>query len=129
LSANVAPRFIDPGKTWVGQVTTANANLDGTGSVITIASAGTNGSLITQILFKAVVTTTAGMLRIFLHDGSNYRLHAEVDQTAATPSATVKAFTATWVPAEPLVLPSGWSVRCSTSNTEAVNVFVQGGDY
>lgn len=129
MSANVAPRFIDPGKVWVGQVTTANANLDGTGAVVTVVTAGSNGSLITQIVFKAAVTTTTGMLRIFIHDGSNYRLYAEVDQTAAIPAATVKSFTATFTPTEPLVLQSGYSLRFSTSNSEAVNVIVQGGDY
>lgn len=131
MSANVAPRFKDPGKTWVGQVSTANTNLDGSGTIATIVTAGSNGSLIEMVRVKAVVTTTAGMIRIFLHDGSNARLYKEISVTPATPSGTVQSFEAEFMPDldAPLVLQSGWSLRASTNNAETFNIFVTGGDY
>lgn len=129
MSANVAPRFVDPGKSWQGQVTTANANLDGTGAVVTIVTAGSNGSLIELVRVKAVVTTTSGMIRLFLHDGSTYRLYKEISVSAVTPSGTVQSFEAEYEPTTPLVLQSGWSLRASTANSEAMNVLCFGGDY
>jgi len=66
----------------IGQVSTANTNRDGTGTLATVFTAGTNGSRIDAINLKAVGTTTAGMIRLFIHDGSNARLLTEVPVTA-----------------------------------------------
>jgi hypothetical protein len=129
MSANTSPRFTDGGKSWVGQVSTANSALDGTGTIATIVTAGSNGSLIQLIRVVAIVTTTAGMVRIFLHDGSNARLYKEIPVTAKTPSGTVQAFEAEFEPSEPLVIQSGWSLRASTQNSETFNIHVSGGDY
>lgn len=129
MSANANPRFVDPGKSWTVAIGTANTALDGTGTVATLATAGTNGSLITMVRVKAIVATTAGMIRFFLHDGSAFFLWHEIDVTAATPSGTVKAFMAEYEPTVPLVLPSGWSLRVSTHNAEAAKAFAFGGDY
>jgi hypothetical protein len=129
MSANAAPRFVDPGRTWFGQVSAANTNLDGSGTVVTIVTAGSNGSLIELIRVKAIVTTTAGMVRIFLNDGTSTRLYKEISVTAATPSGTVQAFEAEYEPTDPLILPSGWSLRASTHNAETFNIIVTGGDY
>lgn len=129
MSANVAPRFKDPGKAWVVQISTANTALDGSGTVGTLATAGTNGSLIELVRIKAAGTVTNGMIRLFIHDGTNFRLYKEVAVTATTPSGTVQAFEAEYTPTEDLVLQSGWSLRCSTNNAETFNVFATGGDY
>ena len=129
MSANTTPRFTDGGRVWPGQVTTANANLDGTGAVVTVVTAGANGSLIELIRLKATVTTTGGMVRVFIHDGTNFRLYHEIPVTAATPSATVAAYAAEYLPTTPLVLPTGYTLRFSTANSEAINVVCSGGDY
>lgn len=129
MSANTTPRFTDGGKVWPGQVTTANANLDGTGAVVTVVTAGANGSLVELIRLKAAVTTTAGMVRVFVHDGANFRLYHEIPVTAATPSGTVQSFSAEYQPTTPLVLQSGYTLRFSTANSEDINVVCSGGDY
>lgn len=113
----------------VGQVSTANTNRDGTGTLATIFTAGSSGSRVDDIVIQAVGTTTAGMVRLFLHDGTNARLWGEVPVTAVTPSATVQAFTSSLLN-QALVLPSGWSLRASTHNAETFNVFVdRAGDF
>lgn len=113
----------------VGQVTTANTNRDGTGTIATIFTAGSSGSRVDDIVIQATGTTTAGMVRLFLHDGTNARLWAEVPVSAVTPSATVAAF-ATALVNQALVLPSGWSLRASTNNAETFNVLVKrAGDF
>lgn len=108
-------------------VATANTNRDGTGTVATLITAGTNGTQIREIIYKARVTTTAGMLRIFLHDGSTFYFLDEISVLAATPSGTVQGHRASVTYAN-LVLPSGWSIRVSTNNAESADVTALGAD-
>jgi hypothetical protein len=113
----------------VGQVSVANTARDGTGTLATIFTAGASGSRVDDIVITATGTTTAGMVRLFVHDGTNARLWQEVQVNAATPSGTVPAFTATLLN-QALILPNGWSLRASTNNAETFNVLVdRAGDF
>ena len=118
----------------VGQVSVANTNRDGTGTIVTVFSAGASGSRINAIDLKAVGTTTAGMIRLFIHDGTNARLLTEVPVTAITPSGTLPSWEAqlntnTMTQVLPLVLPTGYSLRAATNNAETFNVIALGGDF
>lgn len=124
-----APSFAATPRQGIGQVTAANTNRDGTGTLVDILVAGASGSRIEQIVVQAVVTTTAGVVRLFLNDGTNTRLYKELLVTAITPSATVEAFRTTFSPSFGLVLPTGWTLKASTHNAEAFNVFAVGGDF
>lgn len=110
-------------KSALAQLSAANTLRDGTGTIATVLSAGTSGSRVDDIVITATGTTTAGMVRLFLHDGTNARLFREVPVTAITPSGTVQAFTAS-LPNLALVLAPGWSLRASTHNAESFNVAV-----
>ena len=113
----------------LGQVSTANTARDGTGTLATILTAGSNGTRIDDIKIQATGTTTAGVVRLFLHDGTNARLYDEILVPAITPSTTVEAFSAMLVNLG-IVLPSGWSLRASTNNAETFNVIVsRAGDF
>ena len=72
-------------------ITTANPGRDGTGVVGTLYPAAADVR-IDDIQIKARSTTTTGMIRFFLHDGTTYRFLFEVIVGAAVPSATVMAF-------------------------------------
>lgn len=74
-------------------------------------------------------TTTAGMIRLFLHDGAAYHFYEELVVAAITPSATVAAFDIEYIPTKPLVLPTGWSLRASTEKAEAFSVLATGGNF
>jgi hypothetical protein len=113
----------------LGQVSVANTARDGTGTLATIFTAGSSGSRIDDIKIQATGTTTAGAVRLFLHDGTNARLYDEILVPAITPSTTVEAFSATLVN-QAIVLPNGWSLRASTNNAETFNVLVtRAGDF
>jgi hypothetical protein len=113
----------------LGQVVTANTARDGTGTIATIFTAGASGSRVDDIKIQALATTTAGVVRLFLHDGTNARLWQEVMVTATTPSTTVQAFNTTLYN-QALILPTGWSIRASTNNAEGFNVIVtRAGDF
>lgn len=121
-------------KVGVGQISTANTNRDGTGTIGTVFTAGSSGSRIDMIDIQATATTTAGMVRLFLHNGTTAFLLAEVPVVAVTPSGTIPAFSAqlnsnTMTQVLPIVIPTGWSLRASTHNAEAFNVIALGGDF
>lgn len=131
---STTPIYAGTPKYGVANIITANTNLDGTGTIGTIFTAGASGSRIERINIKAAATTTAGAVRLFVHDGSTARLLFEQSVDALTPSATVKSFAASLDIGShpqimPLVLPTGYSLRASTHNAESFNVHANGGDF
>src|SRR5687767_3170178 len=122
-------QFAATPKVGIGQVSAANTNRDGTGTIVTIHTPGANGGRVDKITVKATGTTTAGIVRLFIHDGTNTRLWREVEVTAITPSGTVKSFVEEFVPLSGLILPNGYSLRASTHNAETFNVIAEGGDF
>lgn len=130
----IQAQYASTPKVGVGQISTANTARDGTGTIGTVFTAGTNGSRIDMIDVQATATTTAGMIRLFVHDGTTAFLVAELPVVAVTPSATNPAYsqqlnTNTMTQFLPIVLPTGYSLRASTNNAEAFNVIAFGGDF
>lgn len=125
------PQFASTVRTAVGQVSTANTNRDGTGTIATIFTAGSNGSRIETVEIQATGTTTAGMVRLYIHDGTNARLLREQPISAVTPSGTAPAFSIVlpFGDLSPLLLQNGWSLRASTQNANTFNITVFGGDF
>ncbi len=129
MSANTTPIFTLTPQIGMVQISTANANRDGTGTLGTVLSGAVNGTRVDRITVTATVSTTAGMVRLFLYDGTNTRLFYEIPVTAITVSASVAGFTQTIALANGLVLPSGWSLKAATHNAETFNVLAFAGDF
>jgi hypothetical protein len=116
-------------RTAQAQVSTANTNRNGTGTIATVFTAGSNGSRIDDIYITATGTTTAGVVRLFLNDGTNTYLFEEILVTAITPSTTVAVFQSVQLNLG-LILANGWSLRASTNNAETFNIQVtRAGDF
>jgi hypothetical protein len=130
-----APNFVGSPRVEIAQATTANTNRDGTGTIATVFIAGTNGSRIDKIDVQAIVTTTAGALRWYIHDGTNARMFLETIVQANTVGTTVPGWRATLeeegISGEvfPIILETGQSLRVSTHNAETFNVIATGGDF
>ena len=128
-----SPAYASAPKLWIGQATAANTNRDGTGTIVTLGTAPAAGSRLDGVIVQAVGTTTAGMVRLYIHDGANARLFLEMPVIAVTPSATQPAWGAqanvnTMSQLFPLVLPSAYSLRASTHNAETFNIIGCAGD-
>jgi len=114
----------------LAQATVANTARDGTGTLATILTAGATGARVDAVIFNAPGTVTAGMLRLFITISADTRLIAEIPVVATTPSATVMAFTVTYIPSVPLVLAAGALFKFSTNNAETFNAIpVFAGDF
>jgi hypothetical protein len=112
------------------QATAANTNRDGTtGTYYSVITGAAGGTRIDRVVMQAAVTTTAGMVRLFIDDGSSVKLYAEVPVAAITASGTVAAFRAS-IETPDLNLPSSSHVlKANINNAEAMNIFAHGGDY
>jgi hypothetical protein len=101
-----------------------------------VVTAGTAGSKIEEITVEAVTTslaptTVAGLVYLFLFDGTTYHLYDTIPVTAVTASATVPPFRATRSYPN-LLLPPNWSLRASQSiagNANILKVTALGGDF
>lgn len=112
-------------------ISTSNVSRDGTGSFGTVISAGTNGTRIDRMRTQAIVTTTAGMVRLFLFDGTNSYALQEVPVAAASVTTSVAGAATDIVfgDVRPLALPNGWAIRATTHSAETITVTAFGADY
>ena len=124
-----SPSFANVPRIGFTQVTVANTNRDGTtGTYVDVITGGSNGTKISEIITDATVTTTAGMVRLFITDGTTTRMFDEISIAAATPSATVKANRVSTLYAN-LILPNAnWKIKASTEIGNAINIFALGAD-
>lgn len=116
--------FFSTPRTAVAQVTTANTARDGTGTIATVITGAASGTRIDDIEINATGTTTAGVIRLFLHDGTNARLLREILVGAITPSTSVAAFNTRLTDLAIILQNASWSLRASTNNAETFNVAV-----
>lgn len=124
-----SPNFTKTPRTERGLLSAANANRDGTGTIVNLfEAAATVGSRIERITVSATGTTTAGMIRFYIFDGTNTDLYLEIPVIAITPSATVQSFRNS-TGSLGLILSSGKSLRASTHNAEIFRVIVEGGNF
>lgn len=110
------------------QITAANTNRDGTGTLGTLYTGDTTGTVVARFRIVAPGSaTTAGMIRFFLDDGTNKRLIYERRVTAITPSATVKCYEDEFEVSDLGLKDATWSLKVATHNAETFNVFMYGG--
>lgn len=131
--ANTTPIFSLTPRAAMVRISTANTARDGSGTMGDVITGATSGTRIDRVVITATGTTTAGMVRLFIYDGSaNSRAWREVVVTAITVGASTPAFTATVLSPDLgplLVLPNAYVLRASTHNAETFDVIAQGGDY
>lgn len=114
---------------------TANTAKDGTGTVVTIFTAGADGGRVDRIRSKAAGTNVATVLRVFINNGSanstpaNNILYAEKTIAATTLSEVAALLTnelpdTTDTTAFPIVLPAGYVINVTIGTTVAAGLYV-----
>ena len=119
------PQYASTPKNGAVNMATANTDRSGatTAGMVVVATAGTNGSRVDDVYITATATTTAGVVRLFLYNGTTAFMLQELLVTAITPSTTVPVWNSL-ITNMGLVLQSGWSLRATTNNAESFNVCV-----
>lgn len=123
MAINSTPIFTKAPELGPVEIATANSSLTGSGTVGTAYTAGADGAFVHRVWMKALVTTTAGMLRIFVYDGAAYWLLHEEPIPAVTKSATVPAWEGVWECR--LRLEASHSIRVSTEKAETFHVMAE----
>lgn len=114
----------------------AETNLQVPTTTSTVFTAGASGSKIEEIVVEATnttltVTTVAGLVYIFLHDGTTFHMFDTITVTAISGTATVPPFRASSRYTN-LVIPTTWSIRASQSiagNASLLKFHVLGADF
>lgn len=136
MAANISPIFVLTPKEWFASTgTSANTALDGTGTVTTVLTAGSNGSRITRLRITHLGTNVATVIRIFANNGSsnatpaNNALLYEYAPGANTLSQ-VAASVAADIPFD-LALQSGYKLNITLGTAVAAGLMLhfEGGDY
>lgn len=137
MAANTSPIFpLTPNIAW-GVIDTANTAKDGTGTVVTIYTAGANGGRVDRLRYKAKGTNVATVLRVFINNGStnataaNNTMYHEETIAATTLSEVAALVNGEISIPDGLVLPAGYKINLTIGTTIAAGLHVSahGGDY
>jgi len=137
MAANTNPIFtLAPRTSWgTTTITTANTAKDGTGTVLGVFTAGTNGSYVQRIRFRPAGTNVQTVARLFINNGStngtaaNNILFDEITIAATTLSETTSQSTFE-IPLN-FALPAGYVLNVTIGTSIAAGLYVSaiGGDY
>ena len=139
MPANTSPIFTLTPEAATATIAAANTARDGSGTLVDLFTAGSNGSRIDFITFTSSQATAAAsaarVQRVFLTDtgGLNPRIISEVVLPAVTASNTAIGATVTITFTNGLVIASGQKVQVSQSvygsAADGTSVLARGGDY
>jgi hypothetical protein len=139
MPANTSPIFTLVPNVGFARLAAANTARDGSGTITTIFTAGTDGSLLNKITFTSAQASAAAsalkVMRIFITDtsGANPRLRGEILLPAITASATVIGAAATFTFTDGLILRNGQLVQVSqsvyASAADQTDCIAEGGNY
>src|SRR3989304_9357847 len=120
----LAERVKFAGNTAIAVLSTANSNLDGTGTTVSLITGASSGTIVKRITIKAQGTTTQGMVRIFYFLSPDYYLLNEIQVPAITQDSKHQTFIAEIN--EPFYLNSGVVLKASTEKGETFIVTAEG---
>lgn len=139
MAANTTPIFALTPEVVTCEITAANTARDGSGALVTLVTAGTDGTRVERIKFSSAQASAAAnslmVCRVFVTDtsGANPRLIEEVALPAVTASNTVAGSSATITFVAGLILKAGQLIRVAQSVyagvQDKVQVMAQVGHY
>ncbi len=119
-----SPTFTSTPRTVAINVASGNTGRDGSGTPTALITGAAAGTKVLEIVAQATVTTTAGMVRIFIttDNGSNIRLFDEFPIAVATVSASVAGIRVSKTYSNLLLADANAKLYATTHNSESINV-------
>ena len=125
MAANTSPVLPITPQVPVGQtLLTANTNKDGTGTVVTLFTAGANGSKVDGVQIAYTGTSVATVVRLFVNNGSatttasNNTLIKSISVPANTMTSEISTASDFYTPllnGGSLMLPAGYKIIATVS--------------
>lgn len=138
MPINIAPIF--PVAPVIGIATlvtptalTTRTNITGTTGLTQLTTTSTNGTKVPLLTIQSTGTSVAGLLSIWLYNGTTSYLIDEIPITAVTPSTTAVGFSvqrdysSLWNSS--IVLPPTYQLYVSVTVQQNLTVLAHGGDY
>jgi len=139
MAANTTPIFTLRGNSIPARIAAANTASDGSGALVTLVTAGTDGTRVDGVRFRnsqlTAAASSAMVQRIFLSDatGANFRLIGEVATAAATRSTIAIGATSIFTFDQPVIMRSGQIMSVCQSvyagAQDQFDVIAYAGDY
>lgn len=139
MTANTSPIFVLTPNIGMASVAAANTSSDGSGTLVTLFTAGANGSRLERIRYSNAQATAAAssamVIRVFLTDaaGTNPKLIDEVAVLAATRTVAVVGTKGILTYANGLIIPTGSLVKVIQSvyagAQDLMHYVAEGGDF
>jgi hypothetical protein len=132
---STSAQYASTPKVGSANLTTADTSLTAPTTVGTVLSAGASGTRIDYIQVTGVATTVSSIVNLFIYDGTTYILWQQIPVFAITTTTTNPSFTSVLSSNSsanimPLTLPTGYSLRATTTVTQTgVRVTAYGGDF
>lgn len=136
MAANTTPIFpLTPNITVGKTISAANTAKDGTGTVVTVHTAGANGSRVEKLRIRALGTNVATVLRLFINNGganstaTNNVLYEDITLPSTT-NSEVAQLTNQEINLG-ISLPAGYTLFCTLGTTVAAGYALSAiaGDY
>lgn len=108
---------------------TADTSMTAPTQSVTVVTGATLGSKVEELTFIGTGTTLAGLINVFLYDGTTYHLYDQVAVTAVTSSTTAAAFRQQRF-YQNLWVKTGWFLKVtSTVASQLISVTAQFADF
>jgi len=137
MAANTSPIFVGTPKRPQARISTANTARDGTGTLTTIVTAGTNGDFYKSVHIQPEVPIPSGdVVRLFVQAGGtgNNELMAEIQIPVCVPQTSGSGTppwpvlqAVDWIPPSGIVLGAGDVLKASTDQGKTYSVALEGG--
>ena len=127
------PQYASTPNLGICKLTTAETNRASPTNIVSLFTAGSNGSRVERITINTTATSALGAVWLWIQRSGTYYLYTEFQVSAKTGSATVLDFNLqtdmTAVGNIGLILKSGDVLYASTTITQNMNVFAEGADF
>lgn len=120
-------KVLQEAKTTMADISTANPNLDGTGTMAVIATGALNGTRVNSLSIKAVGNTDNGMIRLFIKESRGaIKLQREFRVPESKQSKVVPAYGRKILFEGGLSLPHDYSLLASTECADQFELITEG---
>lgn len=99
------PRFARLVHTQAGTATTAETSLTAPTNAVEVWNAGAQGGLLHEVILAALGATTASMVHLYLHDGTNFHYINSIKTKTITPSGSIRAWRNQFRLTAPITMP------------------------
>jgi hypothetical protein len=125
-----SPSFISTPVINVVNVSASNTNLNGTGTITTLAAGAVTGTRILEIAIQCAENSSSALLNVFvsIDSGATWRIFDQIAVSSATISGTVKAFRTSTAYNNLVLKDATHLIGVASTVAQSTNVFAFGGN-